>query len=146
MRNVRSTLTFALAVAFGLLAGVSHAGQSAPVSDAVDASRPFVVKIHADWYGICTALVPTWHALDSQLGDGARLVLLDVTDRQTLEASQAEARRLGIEDFFDRYKARTGTIGVLRGDNREKVVVLKGVRDPARYETAVARARSTNPS
>jgi len=143
---VRSTPAFALAVALGLLAGASRAGERAPVSDAADASRPFVVKIHADWCGVCTALVPTWHELDSELGDGARLVLLDVTDRRTFAASQAEARRLGIKDFFDRYKARTGTIGILRGDTRERVKVLQGVRDVAPYEAAVARARSTNPS
>jgi len=146
MRFVRWTLAFTLAVAVGLLAGSSRARERAPISDAVDAARPFVVKIHADWCGICTALIPTWHALDAQLGDGARLVLLDVTDRKAFEASRDEARRLGIEEFFDRYKARTGTIGVLRGDNREKVTVLRGVREPARYEAAVARARSVNPS
>lgn len=144
MKIARSTLAAALALALPLLATGARAGEM--VSKDTDAARPFVVKVHADWCGTCTALNATWDELQSEVGDGARLVILDVTDRATLQKSQAEAERLGIEGFFAEYKARTGTIGVLRGDNRAKVEVLKGVRDVARYEAAIAEARGADPS
>ena len=145
MRPTRSTLAVTLAL-LGLLSAPAWADEMAAISDASDAARPFLVKVHADWCGTCTALNPTWDELETKLGDGARLVILDVTDRQTLQAAQTEAQRLGIDGFFDEYKARTGTIAVLRGDSRAKVEVMKGVTDVARYETAVALARSADPS
>jgi thiol-disulfide isomerase/thioredoxin len=144
MRSVHTTLAATLALALPLLATAAQAGET--IADDADASRPFVVKVHADWCGTCTALNPTWDELQSHVGGGARLVILDVTDRDAFTKSQAEAERLGLGDFFAEYKARTGTIAVLRGDNREKVEVMKGVRDVARYEAAIAQARGADPS
>ena len=74
------------------------------------------------------------------------MVILDVTDRERLEASQALAEQLGLAAFFAEYKARTGTIAVLRGDDRAKVEVFKGVTEVAPYEGALARARSADRS
>jgi len=64
-------------------------------------SKPFVVKIHADWCGTCTRMNPTFEALREQESGDARIVVLDVTDKQSLAASTAEADRLGIRSFFD---------------------------------------------
>lgn len=118
----------------------AQAGSAAPVSAESDASKPFIVKIHADWCGTCQRLTPTFEALNEKLGDGARFVVFDVTDRETVAASQAEADRLGIRSFFDNHKSQTGTIAVLHGATREPVVVLGGVTDTSRYEDAVAIA------
>jgi len=154
VRIARSALALAVGLALGLMAGPIGADAAKPadstevaaISAAADASRPFVVKVHADWCGVCTALNSTWSELGSQLGDGARLVIFDVTDRESLRTSQAEAHRLGLDAFFAEYKSRTGTIAVLRGDTRGKIEVMKGVRNVARYEAAVARARNVDPS
>lgn len=141
MRTVR---TLMLAVAAGLLVAQGALAGEMAVSEASDASRPFVVKVHADWCGTCRALNATWDELERELGDGARLVILDVTDAASLAKAQAEARRLGIEGFFAAYKSKTGTIAVLRGDDRATVEVMKGVTDADRYAAAVSEAR--NPS
>ncbi len=146
-------LTPARCFALGLaaLAGLCLAGSSAQagisqVSAEDDASRPFVVKIHADWCGTCTRLKPTLEALEKKVGDGARLVVLDVTDKQTLARATAEADRLGIREFFDTYKSRTGTVGVLDGASREPVSVLKGELDVAEYQRALAKATASGAS
>ena len=44
---------------------------------------------------------PTFEALREQESGDARIVVLDVTDKQSLAASTAEADRLGIRSFFD---------------------------------------------
>jgi hypothetical protein len=72
-----------------------------------------------------------------------RVVVLDVTDRKSTAAANAEARRLGIEEIFDRYRSNTGTVLVVRGSNRELVKVLKGQIDPASYRPAIADARES---
>ena len=126
--------------AFAAWAAASTAGDA--ISTDADASKPFLVKIHADWCGTCTRLNPTFEALEKNVGGEARIVVFDVTDKKAVAASRAEADRLGLRTFFDQYKSKTGTVGVLRGDTRETVEIMKGVTDVARYEAALDRART----
>ncbi len=67
--------------------------------------------------------------------------MLDVTDRESLARATAEADRLRIRAFFDAYKSKTGTVGILDGVTREPVSVLKGETDVAKYEAALATAQ-----
>jgi thiol-disulfide isomerase/thioredoxin len=128
---------------FALASAASGTPADAPqVSPADDPSRPFVVKIHADWCGTCVSLDPTIEALQESQGTRARIVVLDVTDRETLARASTEADRLRLRAFFDQYKAKTGTVGVLHGATREPVSVFKGELDAAKYEAAIARAAS----
>ena len=137
----------ALPIAALLALGVaSGAALAVPVSAAEDPAAPFVVKIHADWCGTCTRLTPMLDSLESKVGDGARFVVLDVTDKQALARSRAEAERLGIVAFFDRYKSKTGTVGILHGTSREPVSVMKGELDLAVYEEALVEARGESAS
>ena len=79
-----------------------------------------------------------------EVPDGAERVVLDVTDRETVAASSAEAKRLGLDAFFSQYKSSTGTIAVLDPETREPVEVrtrpvsrkhLKGRRSSAAAST-----------
>lgn len=115
-------------------------GDPAAVSAETDASRPFLVKIHADWCATCLMLDFTWGDLRKRISDGARFVVLDVTNEETTARARAEAARLGLTPFFERYRRRTGTIGVLHGSTREVVEVLAGETDLRRYESALAKA------
>ena len=126
-------------VAFGVATGA--AGDHHQISAGDDASKPFVVKIHADWCGTCQRLDSTFEALRKRTGDDARIVVLDVTDRESLVRATAEADRLRIRAFFDAYKSKTGTVGILDGVTREPVSVLKGETDVAKYEAALATAQ-----
>ncbi len=142
-RGLAGLLGFVMATAFA--AAVARAGDP-QVSSQEDASSPLVVKIHADWCGTCTRIEEPLEALRQKQGDQARYVVLDVTDREAVSASQAEADRLGIRAFFDKYKGKTGTVGVLNGATRETVSVLKGEMDVVVYEEALATARGVSPS
>jgi thiol-disulfide isomerase/thioredoxin len=127
----RGTALASVAV-FALLALAAAAG-------AEEADKPMIVKIHADWCGTCTRLDTTFEQLEERVGSDARIVVLDVTDRDAVDRSTAEADRLGIRPFFDRYKSKTGTVGVFDAGGGE-IIVLKGELDPEPYVAAVKKA------
>lgn len=127
------------ALLLSLVALVGAVWVSGAVAGEAAARKPFVVKIHADWCGTCTRLVPTFEALEQKYGERANLVVLDVTDKQTLAEATVRAKELGISEFFDRYKGRTGTIGILLADG-ETVRVLAGETDLGRYDDVIELA------
>jgi thiol-disulfide isomerase/thioredoxin len=108
------------------------------------AKGPLVVKIHADWCGTCVKLNSTWEELQAQYGESARFVVLDVTDKQATLAASLEADRLGIREFFDANKGKTGTIGILDGSTGEVVEVFKGEFDPKAYQGTLAGAMKSS--
>ncbi len=135
-------LTLVLVASLALWAAAVAASAETEVPADADASRPFVVKVHADWCGTCTKLNPTWEGIQAKIGDNARFVVFDLTDKEAVQRSRAEAERLGLTPFLTRHKRSTGTIAVLDGASREPVIVLRGDTDVAKYEEAVARARA----
>jgi thiol-disulfide isomerase/thioredoxin len=123
-----------LACLVSLPAGAEEAAPATPVSP----TGPLVVKIHADWCGTCVKLTSVWEELQAGYGDSARFVVLDVTDRSATVASAIEAERLGISEFFDANKGRTGTIGILDPATGEAVEIFKGETDAEVYESPLA--------
>jgi thiol-disulfide isomerase/thioredoxin len=138
-------LRFAALALAAVFATAAEAGSDA-VAAGADASKPFIVKIHASWCGTCTRLEPTFEVLQERIGDEVRIVVLDVSDPEAVVRSATEADRLGIREFFDSYKTRTGTVGVLDGATREPVTVFKGELNAATYEAAVEKARADSTS
>ena len=124
-------------IALGALAALVLVSASAQAEEA--AAKPIIAKIHADWCGTCTKLNPTMAELQERVGDQATIVVLDVTDKDAVAASAAEADRLGIRKFFDAYKSKTGTVGVI-AVNGKIVQVYKGELDADKYVAALAVA------
>ncbi len=122
-----------LACLVSLPAGAEEAASATPAS-----TGPLVVKIHADWCGTCVKLTSVWEELQAGYGDSARFVVLDVTDRSATVASAIEAERLGISEFFDANKGRTGTIGILDPATGKAVEIFKGETDAEVYENPLA--------
>ncbi len=103
-------------------------------------TKPLVVKIHADWCGSCRATQQTWDKIVTDLADEATAVKFDVSDRDAHRASAADAKRLGISEFFQEYDRRTGVIAVLDCNSREPLVVFGGERDFDKYRDAIRKA------
>ncbi len=128
-RSIRSGLG-----SLGALAALLFVGASAPAEEAV--SKPIIAKIHADWCGTCTRLNPTMAALEKRVGSEVTVVTLDVTNKDAVARSAAEADRLGIRKFFDSYKGKTGTVGVIAA-NGKIVQIYKGELDVDKYLAAL---------
>jgi len=103
-------------------------------------SKPYVVKIHADWCASCRASESIWDRIKSDLQDQASTVTLDVSDRVAYTESQAAAERLGISEFFQEYRTRTGTIAVLDCMSRKPVAIMNTERDFEKIREAIVRA------
>jgi thiol-disulfide isomerase/thioredoxin len=141
----RRGLAFGLAALVALCFAVVPAGADHHEKSVMKGDKPMIVKIHADWCGTCTRLETTFKELEQQIGSDARIVVLDVTDKAAVARSAAEADRLGIRDFFDSYKSKTGTVGVIDA-NGKTVSVLKGEMDPSKYVAAVQKANGQGAS
>lgn len=110
------------------------------VEEASSSGKPYVVKIHAQWCAVCLATKRVWSEIQDAYADRVNLLVLDVTNRATADASRAEARRLGLERFFDEHAGGTGTILVLDGRTKAVTASINGSRDFASYRTAIDAA------
>ena len=93
-------LALAALLLFLVPAGLASADDVADSSD-----KPTVVKIHANWCGTCQRIEGTWDQLKATYGDNATFVVFDVTDKESVAKSKAEAKKLGLTGVFDEYKS-----------------------------------------
>jgi thiol-disulfide isomerase/thioredoxin len=75
--------------------------------------KPVVARIHADWCPACTATQATIDDLKAAYGSQINFVQFDVTNAKTAAAAEAEAKKLGLEKFFEAEKAATSTVAVI---------------------------------
>src|SRR5437667_218000 len=115
-----------LAVVLIALAYVAYVRNPTPIeaaissAEAANPSKPYVVKLHAQWCPVCMLTKAVWSQIEVTYSMHANLVVFDFTNQTTTDASRAEAKRLGLEEFFDANAGSTGTIAVL--DGRTKAV------------------------
>ena len=125
------------------LAVPSPAGTEA---EARDPSRPFVVKMHAQWCPVCLLTKGTWAAVQQTHAGSANLVVFDFTNEKTTEASRADAKRLGLEKFFDENGGVSGVVYVLDGRTKEVRAELVGEHNAAAYGRAIEAANAAWPA
>jgi thiol-disulfide isomerase/thioredoxin len=120
-----------------------YVGNAAPAvaavtpAQAADASRPFVVKLHAQWCPICLITKDVWYDLAGEYEGRANLVVFDFTDEASTAASRAEAERLGLGRFFAEYAGMSGAIAVIDGGSLATRAVLGGKLPPDDYRAAI---------
>ena len=141
-RRTRATvLATAVAIPLALVVGAG-AGGARSASEKGDPVL-YLVKIHADWCRTCMRLQPLWTRLGEECGDSAQLIFFDVTDRETTAHSAGEAAGLGLGEFFDAHKSKTGTIAVIDAATLETVAVFEGEMDFAKYQAVLTGERGT---
>jgi len=102
-----------------------------------DSSRPWVVKLHAQWCPICMLTKGEWAEIEATYADRVNLLVFDSTSKTTMAASRAEAGRLGLDTIWDTYAGATGVILVLDGAKREIVAELAGNLSFDDYRAAI---------
>ena len=119
----------AVIAATGVILYVGNAAPAVAVvttADATDPSRPFVIKLHAQWCPICLVTKDVWYDLAAEYEGRANLVVFDFTDATSTAASRAEAERLGLAPFFAEYAGMSGAIAVIDGGSRATRALLGG--------------------
>jgi thiol-disulfide isomerase/thioredoxin len=127
-------------VAFACIMYLRNVTPIVPVissAEAANPSKPYVVKLHAQWCPVCMLTKPVWSQIVATYSMRANLVVFDFTNQATTDTSRAEARRLGLEKFFDENAGWTGTIAILDGRSKEVVKSIHGRRDFDEYRSAI---------
>lgn len=109
-------------------------------AEAMNTSRPYVVKLHAQWCPVCMMTKGVWSDIAATYATRVNLVVFDFTNQATTDTSKAEAARLGLEKFFDENAGWTGTIVVLDARTKEATASIHGGRDFAEYRAAIDTA------
>ena len=102
-----------------------------------DSPPPYVVKVHAQWCPVCIMTKDMWNQVQQSYAGKVNLIVFDVTDAATEQASRAEAQRLGLGDFFDDNSGSTGTVYVLDGRTKALVTSIHGSRNFSDYSKPI---------
>lgn len=105
-----------------------------------DTGKPFVIKLHAQWCVFCMMTKDEWSRIEETYKGRVNLVVFDFTTDEKSTASRAEAKRLGLETFFEEFEGVTGTIVVLDGRTKQVAAEINGNRDFAEYGGAIDAA------
>ena len=97
-------------------------------AEAGNPSKPYVVKLHAQWCPVCMLTKDVWSQIEDAYSTRVNLLVLDFTNQANTDRSRAEAKRLGLEMLFDEYAGATGTIVVLDGRTKEVTASINGSR------------------
>lgn len=106
-------------------------------TEAAATTKPFVVKAHARWCHVCLTTNAVWEELERTYAGRVNLVVFDLTTDATYGAARVEARRLGLEKFFDEYIFASGSVYVLDAGSKEVKHEVFGSRDFADYRAAI---------
>ena len=114
-----TALTFLLAPAPTLAGTVPVEGEGGP--------ELYVAKVHADWCGSCTALVPILEEVQAGVAkEPVLFVQLDVTDSTRTAQARLLAAALGVEDH-------------LKANNKTGLVLLIDAEDKSLLETVTKK-------
>jgi len=147
-------ILIAIAAGAGVAAYVMYLGNTAPAlptiaaSDMAGASKPIVVKLHAQWCPKCMVTKGIWADIEREYTGRVHLVVMDFTNDSSTEASRKEAQRLGLDRFFGEFAGATGIVVVLHPRTKEVAAELEVSRDLPEYRAAIdaALAAVTHPS
>jgi len=135
--------SIALVAAAGAVLYIRNATPVVPAMsevEAADTTKPFVIKLHAQWCPVCMMTKGVWSDIATSYAGRVHLVVFDFTNDTTTAASRAEAHRLGLDAFYAENEGWTGTIAVLDGRSKVEKAVIHGSRDFEEYRTAIDTA------
>jgi thiol-disulfide isomerase/thioredoxin len=99
--------------------------------------KPVVVEIYASWCPGCKNIAPTLSQLEQQYGKKMSLVVFDVSDGKTTQASMKKADELGLTDFFNANKSKTSTVAIIDPMNGKVVKQFQNNPELADYTTVL---------
>jgi thiol-disulfide isomerase/thioredoxin len=145
MKMIKKTFIASLLVAIALAAVsiVMFATNPAPKVarlSTLESGKPYVVKLHARWCPVCALTKPAWSEIEKAYSASVNLVVFDFTNGTTTEESRSEAKRIGLDTFFEEHSGWTGAIAVLDGRTKKVITMIEGRRSIAEYRAAIDAA------
>ncbi|MDY7021265.1 MAG: thioredoxin domain-containing protein [Cyanobacteriota bacterium] len=75
--------------------------------------KPVVVDVYATWCSACKNIAPTLTQLKQDYDGEVNFVVLDVSDQSTTAEAKTKAEQLGLSEFLEVHKTKTGTVTVI---------------------------------
>ncbi len=116
-----------------------------PPAEAVNPTRPYVVKLHANWCPVCLATKDEWNQLAADYKDKVNLVVFDSTSEASIAASMGEATRLGLGTLLEQYQGASGALLVIDSRERKVQAELGGIQPLSHYRAAIDAALVARP-
>src|SRR5688572_26800663 len=94
-------VTSALVLALGGTIAILYISNAAPVVSTISAAeasastKPFVVKLHAQWCPYCMLTKDEWARVEQAYAGRVNFVVFDFTNQAATERSREQAERLG---------------------------------------------------
>jgi hypothetical protein len=145
------TVLLSTGLALAAIGYVLYLGNPAPVAppivaaDLANPARPYVIKLHAQWCPLCMVTKGVWGEIEKTYAGRANLVVFDFTTEADTATRRAEAKRLGLESFFEEYEGATGVVVVL-SPRKEVLADIKGSRDFSHYRAAIDASLTAQPA
>lgn len=134
MRKLFIAALFAAVAAAAPLFGIHG------VASAAQTVKPIVVRIEASWCPACRASQATFDRIRSQYAGKAQFVVLDVSDAKSAAESEALAKRLGIQNFFDNNKTATSLVATINPRTHAVVGTVYNDTNLSDYQRLIASA------
>ncbi len=99
--------------------------------------KPLVVRIDASWCPACHATQDTFDRIKSEYAGKAQFVVLDVSDAQSAARSEARAKALGIQDFYNANKTSTSLVAVINPHSHAVLGAVYNDTNPEDYERLI---------
>jgi thiol-disulfide isomerase/thioredoxin len=115
-----------------------------PAAEASAPSKPSVVKLHSQWCPVCLVTTSVWSQIEKEYADRVNFLVLDFTDDETTDASEAAAERVGLGRVFEE-SGSTGVVLVVDGRTKDVTASIAGSRDIAEYRAAIDAALNRAP-
>jgi thiol-disulfide isomerase/thioredoxin len=138
-------IVLALAATAGILFFVNSTPEVPPLSqaEAAQPTKPYVIKLHAQWCSVCLATKDEWEQIQQGYADRVNLVVFDSTDEASTAGSRVEAKRLGLEALIDEYQGATGMVLVVDPATRKVLSEIAGIQPIGNYRDAIDASLST---
>ena len=95
--------------------------------------KPVVVDIYASWCPACRNIAPVLSQLKQKYKNKVNFIVLDVRDRESVADSNRMAKRLGLSQFFNTYKAQTSTVAIMNPATGKIIKQFRNNADLAEY-------------
>ncbi len=104
--------------------------------------KPVVIDVFATWCAGCKNIEPTLGKLKKDYGDRANFVVLDVTDKKTMEEAKAKAEKLGLTAFLDENQSQTSTVAIVDPATGNVLAIFKNNSEVGDYTKVLDAALS----
>jgi thiol-disulfide isomerase/thioredoxin len=95
--------------------------------------KPVVVDVFATWCAGCKNIAPTLSQLKQDYAGKVNFVVLDVTDKDKVEQTQAQAEKLGLSKFLEAKKSKTSTVAIVDPGTGNILTMFKNNPQKADY-------------